>query len=138
MPRERCPKHDAQGVYTDPPECKACQRQDALAELRALLPPGSTVYTILRSVSRSGMTRIITPLVIQNGEPVNLTWRVGKVLGWGIRHGFQDGIKCDGCGSDMGHDLVHSLSYALHGTGPEKCSYHDEHRPGYTLNHRWL
>jgi hypothetical protein len=31
--------------------------QSARAELRKLLPPGSTAYTVLRHVASSGMTR---------------------------------------------------------------------------------
>lgn len=126
--------------------CKACDKAHALTELRALCPPGTTVYTILRSVSRSGMSRVITPLVIHNGEPHPLSYSVGLVLGEKVRQGFNDGLVIAGGGMDMGFHLVNSLSYALHGTDPkfqnvrvQGCEVDPSTtRPGYTLTHRWL
>lgn len=151
-PDTLCPKHskDRNGGSTPGTfnGCKACEKVNALTELRALCPPGTTVYTVLRSVSRSGMTRSISPLVMVDGEPRNLTWLVSKALGWPVRQDFNDGVRCDGAGMDMGFHLVHSLSYALHGMqGAEivRCYCKatddptaDHFRPGYTLNHRWL
>lgn len=125
------------------------ERETALTELRALCPPGTTVYTVLRSVSRSGMSRVIDLYVIQDGEPRWLSGYARHVLDY--RLAKQDrGLCVSGGGMDMGFHLVHSLSYALHGTDPDapiftaeamRLTLHDKPeclRPGYTLNHRWL
>ena len=37
---------------------KDVEREKALSHLREMLPPGSTVYTVLRHVSRYGMEHI--------------------------------------------------------------------------------
>src|SRR5690349_3235215 len=100
-----CERHAFEGTASLP-NCHGCQKADALTELRALCPPGTTVYTILRSVSRSGMTRSITPIVMKDREPVNLTWLVNKALNRRTVRAFQDGVKCEGAGMDMGYDLV--------------------------------
>jgi hypothetical protein len=77
----RCPKHAEQVAagHTDPPACKGCDKAEALAELRALLPPGSTVYTILRSVSRSGMSRELSVVAFKDGRALHPNWAVAQV-----------------------------------------------------------
>lgn len=113
---------------TNRPKSKVAQKRESKAEsvawLRKHLPRGATVYTILASVSRSGMYRHIRPIIVINGEPVDITWRVSEALGW-RRH--DDGVGCDGCGMDIGFHLVYSLGYALHGV-----------EAGQSLNQRWL
>ena len=85
------------------------RKADAIAQLREMLPPGTEVRTILRHVSRSGMRRVIS---VTWGDQ-DWSWLVARALGTHIdqRHG---GITRDGCGMDMGQDLVMSLSRALH------------------------
>jgi hypothetical protein len=142
----RCPKHAEQVAagHTDPPACKGCDKAEALADLRELCPPGTTVYTILRSVSRSGMSRTITPVLLTPDGPRYLTHSVGLVLGLTAKRGFNDALRIDGGGMDMGFHLVNSLSYALHGRGDIRLGKlvdfdaGEPYRPGYTLNHRWL
>lgn len=96
------------------------ERAEALKELRGLLPAGSTVYTILRDVSRSGMSRKISTVAIKTDDrgeiyTLNLTHLVAKALGWRVKTGFNDALIVSGCGMDMGFHLVSSLSYALYG-----------------------
>ena len=88
-------------------------RDNALTQLRRLCPPGTKVYTILKHVSRSGMCRDIDVHVIIDGEPQWLSGYVCTVMGWSQHN---DCVRVGGCGMDMGFHLVHSLSYALHGT----------------------
>ena len=59
------------------------EKEEALATLRQMLPPGSTVYTILRHVSRSGMRREISAVVVKNGEPQLIDYLVGRILDHG-------------------------------------------------------
>lgn len=116
-------------------KAQQAERADAIAKLREMLPPGTEVYTILRHVSRSGMMRHISLVIIKDGELVDITWRASKALDWPMSK--DHAIKVGGCGMDTGFHLVHSLSYAIHG--------HDNHggegvtRSGYILlKHRWL
>lgn len=98
---------------------------EAKAELRKLLPPGSTVHTILRHVSRSGLTRAISPVV----DSQDVTWLVVSAFPDRFkRHSRYEGIRREGTGMDMGFELVYNLSHALYpggfeciGDGRELC-----------------
>ena len=101
--------------------------QEARETLERLMPKGSTVYTILDSVSASGMERKIRLVVFKEGTDFHPNWSAAVVLGRTIKRGI-DGdecIVCKGCGMDMGFDLVYSLAQALYGDG-------------YALKQRWL
>lgn len=121
-------------------------------DLRAILKPGDTVFTILRHVSRSRMYRAIDLYVFRDNEPRRITWSAAQLLeGYDHRH---DAAKASGCGMDMGFHLVYSLSSCLYRDGFEcigkGCPANDHvngdrdylphnHRDGgYALNHRWL
>ena len=99
------------------------QAREQLAEL---LPAGSTAYTVLRHVSRSGMSRDIDVIAIVDGEP---RWVSGMMCAafprYFSRYGNRDAIRVGGCGMDMGFHLVDTLSRALYGEG-------------YKLQHRWI
>jgi hypothetical protein len=100
-------------------------RKNEIAESRAALlgwlTPGMTVYTILDSVSRSGMCRHIRLLTLEGDGPRYLSYHAARVLGYAI-NGHSDAIRITGCGMDMGFAIVYELSSAL----------------GYALNQRWL
>ena len=87
-------------------------KASAIERLRPILPPGSTVYCILRHVSRSGMQRRISFYAIQDGEPRFLDGYIGDVLGLS-RPPKLNGLTVRGCGMDMGFHVVSELSYAL-------------------------
>ena len=91
---------------------KEQEKQSAIARLRELLPPGSTVHTILRHRSRSGMQHAIS--IIANSQEIShlVASAIGSPLDskWG-------GIKVGGCGMDMGYSIVHELAYALYPQG---------------------
>ncbi len=100
--------------------------EESKARLREWLPEGSTVHTILRSVSRSGMSRTISVVVIKGNETYHPNYAVACVLGESLKRVCgSDAVKVNGCGMDMGFDLVYRLARAIHGDG-------------YKLNHRWL
>lgn len=103
--------------------------------LEEYLTDTRTVYTVLRSVSASGMTRHISLLVagIDNaGKPAlfDITFHAAKVLGDKLqeRNGHRT-IKVNGCGMDMGFHLVYSLSSVL---------FAGQDRAGYELKQRWI
>ncbi len=91
---------------------KQSEHEEAVENLREILKPGDTVYTILRHVSRSGMTRYIDVYVFRDNEPRYISYWASKVLDWKMSR-TQEGIKIGGCGMDMGFHLVYSLSHRL-------------------------
>lgn len=128
----------------------------------SLAKPGDTIYTILRHVSRSGMQRHISVVVIPEGADCSrrfdLTFWTAHALGYPVaRNG---GIKVTGCGMDMGFQLAYTLSSILYPTGfgciGDRCPSNDHssgdrdrtphtadaphwHRDGgYALRHAWL
>lgn len=102
------------------------EKRDAIARLRELAPQGSTLYTVLRHESRSGMSRNIDVFVFapaddggrdgDPGRPVKLwlTYLAHTALGWPLAKGDQ-GVKVSGCGMDMGFHLVETLSRVVYG-----------------------
>lgn len=141
-------------------------REDAIAELRALLQPGDAIYTILRHVGRSRMVRDISPIVlsprvIRPGQdlaahpinPIDLTHIVARALDRSVAY-QNHGVRCHGAGMDMGFELVYSLSCALwpngfecigdycpsndHSNGDHDYSPHHHADGGYGLRQRWL
>lgn len=88
------------------------ERLAAIEQLRAMLPPGSTVKTILRHVSRSGMSRSISVIIGSD----DYSWLVARAFGDKIDQ-KNGGLKVGGCGMDMGYHVVHSLSATLYRDG---------------------
>jgi hypothetical protein len=85
---------------------------------RIQLKPGDTVFTILDSVSRSGMSRQVRPVILKDGADFHPTWAVGVLTGRRVkRGGTHDSLTIGGCGFDAGHDLVYSLSHVLYPEG---------------------
>lgn len=119
--------------YTQLPakEGEAAYHKQQCAQLRKWLKPGSTVWTILRHVSSSGMSRRITCIAIVKGEPLDIGGYVADVTGH--RRNDSDGaLVVNGCGMDMGFSIVYNLSRTLWPKG------HKGRDGGYALNHRWL
>lgn len=139
---------------------KQAERDEAIAQLRGLLPPGSTVHTVLRHVSRSGMSRSISPVISWDDVPSDVSWLVARALGEKVdRYG---GITLGGGGMDMGFALVYNLSSALypdgftcigtgdpdvwgsrcpsndHSNGDRDYSPHAHRSGGYALRQAWL
>ena len=92
--------------------------------------PGTKVYTILRHVSSSGMSRNIS-LVIADGEDIaDITYYAAQALGDKlIESKGHRVIKQNGCGMDMGFNLVYNLSSVL---------FAGQDRAGYVLKQAWL
>lgn len=82
--------------------------------LRDMLPQGSTVYTVLRRVSQSGMSRVISVQAIKDGEIRNLDEVVSRALGLKRVDG---GVRVQGAGMDMGYHIAHRLASKIHGNG---------------------
>jgi hypothetical protein len=108
---------------------KAAHREQQKAKLREWIKPGATVYTVLKHVSKSGMSRRIVPLIVHpDGEIMNISGIVSDVLEW--RWHDDGSVVVGGCGMDMGFHLVYCLSSTLfRGQGNDS---------GYALKHCWL
>jgi hypothetical protein len=136
------------------------EQQEAAAELRKLIKPGSTVYTVLRNVSSSGMSRVIDLLIVipdyrdiypegpdgrrdYSAKPKRkLVGHKIRSIGWTAAKAMDDrwdndrgGIKVGGCGMDMGFHLVYNLGRTLWPKGykcPGKltCRGNDHVNPG--------
>lgn len=82
-----------------------------------IFPAGATVTTIVRHVSKSGMSRAVQVLAVsESGGIEDVSWLVARALGWRLdpRHG---GVRVTGTGMDMCFHLTYSLSQTLHRDG---------------------
>jgi hypothetical protein len=128
-------------------EVKMKYTKDEIAEatgyLHEYLKAGDKVYTILRQVSRSGMSRHISVLTSKNYD---ITYLVAKVLGE-RRNENDGGLVIGGCGMDMGFEVVYRLGYALYpkgfkltkgmyGRNSDTSRY--EKDGGYAFKQEWL
>lgn len=142
------------------------KRDEALDTLRRLCPPGTRVFTVLRHVSRSGMSRDIDVYILQDGDRVWLSRLAAKAAGLTFNE-RRECIRMGGCGMDMGFALVYTLSHALypdgfecigfrrnrhtgevqrdtycpsndHSNGDREYSPHQHRSGGYALRHDWL
>ncbi len=91
------------------------EQAEGLETLRKDIAEGVTIYTILRSVSRSGMSRRLSVIVFIDNEPFFLDWSVSRVFDYKLPKPFSgvDGIKVDGCGMDMGYYVASSIASAV-------------------------
>ena len=88
-----------------------------------------TVYTVLRHVSQSGMSRDISLKTVEDGQIRDITYTASIALGEKPKDkNGQRVIRVNGCGMDMGFHLVYGLSSVLYG---------HEDRGGYKLSHEW-
>ena len=99
------------------------EREEAIETLRAAFPVGSTVWTVVRHVARSGMSRKISALKIgpdafEEGRTSVLDYSgaVARALGRKLDHDHL-AVVCHGAGMDMTFELVYALGQALHGDG---------------------
>ena len=82
-------------------------------DLREIVARGDTVYSVLRHVSASGMSRRIDFYAIKDGRPVWLSGYMSGLLSYKIHK--LGGLVVTGCGMDMGFHVVCGLSFKLFG-----------------------
>lgn len=133
---------------------KQQDRAAAIARLQLELKPGDTIYTILRHVSSSGMTRAISLVAVgDDREPWDFSYLAARAMDDRI-DGKHDGIRTTGAGMDMGYQLVYNLGRTLfpesfdcigegcpsndHSNGDRDYTPHRHSDGGYALRHRWL
>jgi hypothetical protein len=111
---------------------KEQERESARAYLLSILNKQNrpTLYTNLKSVSSSGMSRDMKVLAVVEGEIVDITYYVGKLdIGTIKERNGQRVIRVGGCGMDMGFHVVYTVSAVLYGY---------EERGAYTIRHEWI
>lgn len=112
------------------------EREAACDKLREWLKPGDTVHSILRSVSRSGMSREIS---FVDKEMRALDYQISKACGYSFG---KQGLKVSGCGMDMGFAVVYELGARLWPKGTPEPHGRRNGEPdsdgGYALKQRWL
>lgn len=131
---------------------KSQEKLEAIESLKEIIKPGDTVYTVLRSVSRSGMSRSIDLYIIDTDRdgkayPRRISWKVAKACGFGWDNN-RDALKVGGAGMDMGYHIVYSLGHVLYRDGFTHeegksygrggyAGYHDKDG-GYSLRQEWM
>ena len=114
-----------------------------MSTLHDLLPPGTTVYTILRHVSKSGMSRDITLDILTQDLPLDITALAAEAMGARLSKSCPDAaIRVGGTGMDMGYHLVYSLARALYPdghlcTGARDCPSNDHSNDYGRLARQW-
>ena len=86
-------------------------KKDAKEMLLKFCKPGDTLYTVIRSVSKSGMSRNLDVFAIHEGRPLWLSVYIAACTGMRLTDG--KGLHVTGCGMDMGFHVVNNLSIAL-------------------------
>ena len=67
-----------------------------------------TIFSIIRHVSQSGMTRHIAFFYINNNAPYWITYDIHKMLGYKMNK-YHDALVVGGCGMDMAWSVVNNL-----------------------------
>lgn len=133
---------------------KSQEAAEALQTLSEIIKPGDTIYTVLRSVSRSGMSRTIDLYIIDTSDnygngprPRRISYLVAKACGFTYDNN-RDALKVGGAGMDMGYHIVYSLGHVLYRDGftheegksygrGGHAGYHDKDG-GYSLRQEWM
>ena len=115
----------------------ATDQAEALTALRKMrIKPGETVYTIVRHVAPSGMSRVIDCYIMRKNKPVWIGWHMARILDYPLHREYQ-GMKVPGCGMDMCFKVVYDLASVLwHKSGRSYGTKNGEPNkdPGYFLN----
>lgn len=111
------------------------ERQEAITTLLTLLKPNDVVYTDIKSVSASGMSRQIAcfiPYLNNENKPRirDITWFVSKACD--LKIGSKGGLIVGGCGMDMAFSVVYNLGCTLWPNGtPEQYDHHNKKSDSY-------
>ncbi len=103
-------------------EEKKQARQESIDYLLKVLGKSHHVYTAIKHVSSSGMTRHISCYAAIKDQYtkhpgiVDITWHVGRVLDY-KRNRSNGGLVVGGCGMDMGFHVVYTLSSYMYRGG---------------------
>jgi len=108
-------------------EEKKTEKEESSAIVLNFLKKGKyKTYSKIDTVARSGMSRSIHFFAaIGAGELINLTYHIAKVTGHTLN---KDGaLKVNGCGMDMGFNVIYNLGIDLFGR-----------KGGYKITNTWI
>jgi len=91
-----------------------------------------TVYGIVRHVANSGMSRIISFHIINDGRIININGLLHDLLGESIAKNYT-GLKISGCGMDMLFNTVYRFSSLIMPDGFIRDDGTKESNGGYYL-----
>lgn len=119
---------------------KEQEKVEAITKLRKMLNLGQTVYTNLKSVSSSGMSRKISVYIVEEVDTFkgkenvinDITWLVARALDM-RRDPKTGGLIVQGGGMDMGFHVVYNLSHTVF-----KNDISSPKDSGYVLRQTWL
>lgn len=97
-------------------QVKTGDQKEAIKSLRKFCKPNTTVYTITRHVSQSGMFRRISAFVLYQKKLICLDWYIERT-GLFSRGKDDYGLKVSGCGMDMHFHVVYELGRVLYPKG---------------------
>jgi hypothetical protein len=80
------------------------------------LPRNTEIYSIVRTVSASGLSRTIDFYVIVDNKPIWITPAIRDILDY-KQDAKSNALKVNGTGMDMCFHVVNSLGYKLHDDG---------------------
>lgn len=113
-------KHESESAMSKKSE-RETAKQEAIRRLRDILKPGDRVYGIVRTVSRSGMSRTIDfytfgPRVKGNGTPdgidrIYLSGYIAEACDYSRTNA--GALRVGGCGMDMIFSVVYHLGRVL-------------------------
>ncbi len=132
--RTSCPEYHKECEQLARAEGEKIYRAQVLADIKKKIKPGQKIYCILRSVSASGMQCRISLHTIHKGELIPLDHAASVLTGRTLSD--KGGIVCNGCGMDMGFDLVYSLGYSIWPKGTRNGQPGKD--GGYVLRHSWI
>ncbi len=97
---------------TKPTKTELTESREFLTDIATMKDYETTVFCVLRHVSRSGMKRTIDLFVVRNGGIMRIGFHAARLIGrtWNSE---REGIVVGGCGMDMGFEVVDSLRRAL-------------------------
>ena len=105
--------------------------------LEYFVKEGDTIYTVLRSVAPSGMSRTMSLKVAKNGKIQDLTYYASVVLDYPlVEVNGSRAIRVGGAGMDFGFHVVYSLARVLF-----REKYEGQPKAvdaGYSLDQAWL
>jgi hypothetical protein len=105
--------------------------------LEFFVKEGDTIYTVLRSVAPSGMSRTMSLKVAREGKILDLTYWASVVLEYPlVEVNGSRAIRVGGCGMDMGFHVVYSLARVLFRDKYEGQA--DSVDAGYSLSQAWI
>ena len=104
-------------------EIKLHEKAYAETKLNQILKRNETIYSVIRHVSQSGMTRHITFFIIKDGQVWHIDNLISDYLDYRTNKRF-NALVVGGCGMDMAFSVVNNLQEEMNYS---KNTYHNNY-----------